>query len=125
MMAECACGENGTKRLLYACSGAANTGLLADSVARRLGKLGTGSMTCLAAIGAELSGFVESAKAVDANIVLDGCPTACGRKAFERLGLPISHYQMTDYGVEKGKTAITDEIVKDITMKIAEALVDG
>ena len=61
-MAECACGGDGIKRLLYACSGAANTGLLADNVARRLGKLGAGDMTCLAAIGAELSGFVESAK---------------------------------------------------------------
>ena len=124
-MAECACGGDGTKRLLYACSGAANTGFLADNVARRLSKLGTGSMTCLAAVGAELSGFIESAKAVDANIILDGCPTACGRKAFERLGLRFTQYMMTDFGVEKGKTAVTDELVKDITMKVAEALVDG
>ena len=124
-MAECACGGNGTTRLLYACSGAANTGLLADNVARRLGKLGTGGLTCLAAIGAELSGFVESAKAVDANVILDGCATACGRKAFERLGLPFVHYKMTDFGVEKGKTSITDELAKDVTMKVAEALVDG
>ncbi len=102
-----------------------NTGLLADNVARRLGKLGTGSMTCLAAIGAELSGFTESAGAVDVNVILDGCPTACGRKAFERLGLPFAHYLMTDFGVEKGKTAITDELVKDVTMKVAGALVDG
>ena len=124
-MAECACGGDGTKRLLYACSGAANTGLLADNVARRLAKLGTGEMTCLAAIGAELSGFTESAKAVDTNVILDGCPVACGRKSFERLGLPFTHHLMTDFGVEKGKTAITDELVKDITMKVAEALVDG
>ena len=124
-MAECACGGSGTRRLLYACSGAANTGLLADNVARRLARLGTGSMTCLAAIGAELSGFVESAKSVDANVILDGCQTGCGRKSFERLGLPFAHYVMTDFGVQKGKTIITDELVKDLTMKVAEALVDG
>ena len=124
-MAECACGGNGTTRLLYACSGAANTGMLADNVARRLSKLGIGGMTCLAAIGAELSGFVESAKAVDANVILDGCGTACGRKAFERLGLPFTHYMMTDFGVEKGKTAINDELVKDVTMKVVEAVGDG
>ena len=124
-MAECACSGNGTQRLLYACSGAANTGLLADNVARRLGKLGAGRMTCLAAVGAELSGFIESAKAVDVNVILDGCSTGCGRKAFERLGLPFTHYMMTDFGVEKGKTAVTDELVKDVTMKVVEALVDG
>ena len=124
-MADCACGGEGARRFLYACSGAANTGLLADNVARRLSRLRTGSMACLAAIGAEISGFVESAKAVDANVIIDGCPTACGRKAFERLGLPFTHYLMTDYGVEKGKTAITDDLVKDVTMKLAEAIVDG
>lgn len=62
-MAECCCGSGDKVRLLYACSGAANTGLLADSVSRRLAKLGIGRMTCLAAVGAELSGYVESARA--------------------------------------------------------------
>ena len=28
-------------------------------------------------------------------------------------------------GVEKGKTVITDELVKDTTLKVAEALVNG
>ena len=82
-------------------------------------------MTCLSAIGAELSGFVESAKSVDENIILDGCPVACGKTAFDRPGLPYSHRVMTDYGVQKGKTEITDELVRNITMQIAEALTDA
>ncbi len=41
---------------------------------------GFGTMTCLASIGAHLSGFVESAKGADENITIDGCLVACGKK---------------------------------------------
>jgi len=37
---------------IYACSGAANTGYLADAVDRKIAKAGTGKMTCLVAVGA-------------------------------------------------------------------------
>ncbi|MBN2353341.1 MAG: putative zinc-binding protein [Spirochaetales bacterium] len=117
----CSCGS-GAVNLLYACSGAANTGLLADRTARGLVSEGAGKMTCLAALGAGLSGFIESAKAADRNIVIDGCPVACGEKVFEKLGLPFDHFMTTDFGVEKGKTAITEEVVKRTTEKIKEAV---
>ncbi|MDD1744422.1 MAG: putative zinc-binding protein [Candidatus Methanoperedens sp.] len=57
-MAECCTG--GT-RLIYSCSGGSNVGEIADRVARKLRSEGFGTMTCLASIGAHLSGFVESA----------------------------------------------------------------
>jgi len=75
-MAECCRGSDGKIKLLYACSGAANTGYLADNVSRRLAKIGIGRMTCMAAVGAGLSGFVESARAAGENLVIDGCPEA-------------------------------------------------
>ena len=40
--------------LLYAGSGTANTGYLADQVARLLAKQGAGDMTCLVSMGANL-----------------------------------------------------------------------
>ncbi len=116
-MAGCSCGSGKTV-LVTACSGAANTGLLADQVARGLRSEGVGSMTCLAALGAELSGYVESARGADRNIVVDGCPVACGAKIYAKLGLPCEHYVMTDFGVEKGKTAITPEVVAEITREV-------
>jgi uncharacterized metal-binding protein len=61
-MADCCCNGKQTANLIYACSGSANTGLLADQVARRLALEGNGKMTCLAAVGAGLSGFLESAR---------------------------------------------------------------
>ena len=75
---------------------------------------GHGKMTCLSAMGAELSGFVESARGADRNVVLDGCPVACGASIFDRLGIPFMHLVMTDHGVEKGKTVIGDPIVAEV-----------
>lgn len=109
-MAECCCGNKKTV-LITACSGAANTGYLADQVARAMRADGVGPMTCLAALGAELSGYVESARNADRNIVVDGCPVGCGAKIFAKLGIPCEQYRMTDFGIEKGKTAITPETI--------------
>lgn len=108
--------------LIYACSGAANTGLLADQVARTLMADGKGSMTCLSAIGADLSGFLVSAGSADKNIVLDGCKVACGAKMFSQRGLAFEHHIMTDYGVVKGQTPITGDLIESVAARLGEDL---
>ncbi len=118
----CSCGGDCKVSLLYACSGAANTGLLADQVARTLASEGKGSMTCLAAVGANLSGFVTSAKSSDKNVVIDGCKVACGAKIFTEKGLPFEHYIVTDFGVVKGQTTITGEVIETVTQQIGRLL---
>lgn len=119
-----ACDCGGETRLAYACSGAANTGLLADRVMRVLVRDKVASGTCLAALGADLSGFVQSAASADANLVLDGCPVACGKRIFESKGLPYRHFVMTDFGVEKGKTPITEELVEKVAALVAAKVAD-
>jgi uncharacterized metal-binding protein len=119
-MAGCSCGGDCETNLIYACSGAANTGLLADQVMRTLKRDELGSSTCLAALGADLSGFLQSARSATRNIVLDGCKVACGKKIFEKHGLPFQQYIMTDFNVEKGKTAITGELIEDVAQRITE-----
>jgi uncharacterized metal-binding protein len=118
-MAGCSCGGDTEMKLIYACSGMANTGMLADQAWRKLVRDGAGSGTCLAAIGAGISGYIQSAQNATRNIVLDGCKVACGAKIFEKAGIPFEHYVMTDYGVEKGKTAITGEIIESVADQIA------
>lgn len=66
----CCCG--GENKLVFACSGASNVGQLANTVALDLAKTGQGSMSCIAAIGAHLDGFVVSARDCDRLIVLVG-----------------------------------------------------
>ena len=121
-MAECCCCSATKIKLLYACSGAANTGYLADSVSRRLAGRGVGKMTCMAAVGAGLSGFVESAKAAGVNLVIDGCSVGCGKRVFENLEIPFRHLVMTDYGVEKGSTEITPELIGKTTDTLAKEI---
>jgi uncharacterized metal-binding protein len=121
MAKECACGKDKLV-LITACSGAANTGLLADQVARVLRGANAGSMTCLSALGAELSGYVESARRADRNVVLDGCPVGCGSKIYAKLGIPCEQLVMTDFGVEKGKTEITPELIEAVSSQVAAKL---
>lgn len=104
------CCSGGTK-LLYSCSGSADVGLLADRVSRKLRDDGFARMTCLAGVGADLSGFVMSAKGADENITIDGCPTACAKKALERVGVSPTAYILSELGCVKGSTPVTDELV--------------
>ncbi|HPG87794.1 MAG TPA: putative zinc-binding protein [Spirochaetales bacterium] len=114
----CKCDGTCETTLIYACSGAANTGLLADQVMRILSRNKVGSSTCLAAMGADLSGFLESARNATRNIVLDGCKVSCGKRIFEKNGLAYQHYVMTDYDVEKGKTPITGDLTEAVAERI-------
>jgi len=117
----CSCGSNGIK-LIYSCSGAANTGLLADSVSRKLMKENKGKMTCLAAVGADLKGFIDAAQCAEKNVVIDGCAVACGKLIFEKNNLFYEHFVLTEFGVEKGKTEITTELIEKVSKEIENAI---
>ena len=122
----CDCGGTCETNLVYACSGAANTGLLADQVMRALNHDGVvADSTCLAAIAADLSGFLESARNATRNIVIDGCKVSCGKRIFEKNGIPFQHFVMTDFDVEKGKTAITGDLIKMIAEQIGQHITDS
>jgi len=120
----CACRYGGdcTVNLISACLGAANAGMLADRVARTLTFDGKGSMTCLTAVGAGLSGFLASARSADRNVVIDGCKVAYGEKIFTEKGLPFEHFITTDFGVVKGQPPITKEVIGTVALSIGRML---
>lgn len=115
-MADCGC--SGKTRIMYACSGAADVGEIADTAVRKLRSDGYGKMTCLAAIGAGLSGYIESAKAADENLAIDGCPVGCAKKILEQKGIAFRSVVLTELGLEKGKTPATTEVVSTVCDKI-------
>lgn len=119
---ECSCGSDQEIDLLYSCSGAANTGFLADQVMRTLMRKKVGEGTCLAAVGADLSGFIVSAQNAGRNIVLDGCKVSCGKKIFEKNSLFYEHYVMIDFDVQKGKSVITGDVIEEVSGRITENL---
>jgi len=112
------CGGD-AKTLVLACSGGSNVGQIANNIMIELNRRNMGNAGCLAGIGAALSGFVESAKAAK-TIVIDGCPTGCGKKTVEKYGiLPAQHIVITEFGIEKNHDFSkldreTDEVLNTI-----------
>jgi uncharacterized metal-binding protein len=110
-------------KLIFACSGAADVGDIADRAARKLHKEGIGKMYCLAGIGAGLSNFIESTKAAAKVLVIDGCPVDCGKKMMEKAGISnFSYIRVTDHGFEKGKSPVTDSAIDKLSVKGREIL---
>ncbi|MGB9597470.1 MAG: putative zinc-binding protein [Candidatus Poribacteria bacterium] len=116
---ECCCG--GT-RLVFPCSGAADVGAIADQVGRKMTREGLGNMYCLAGIGGHVSGIVETTKAADEVITIDGCPIACATKSVEHIGITPKSFEVTKMGFEKYKTPITEEAINKVYSEIKAAL---
>lgn len=102
-MAENCCASNGDIMIL-ACSGASNVGQLSNRAAVELTQEDFGKMFCLAGIGADLSGFVRSAKDTPGMIAIDGCEVGCVKATLERTEVPLKDYiVLTSLGIEKNK----------------------
>jgi len=132
-MSECDCAKDTGARcgsgpartvLLYACSGASNVAEVSDLAARELMFAGCGTMFCLAGLGADVQGMVQTARDADVNLLVDGCPMECAKKTFDRHG--ITNYRqikVTDLGIEKVKgVRCTDEQVGKVVAKCREVL---
>jgi uncharacterized metal-binding protein len=124
MSAETATEEN-KSRMVYACSGVANTGLLADRIARGWMQAGEARMSCLAAVGAGHAKFLSEAGAASECVVIDGCPISCGKHIFETNGLDHRHVMTTEFGVVKGETKITDEVVQNVSGQMLAQIESG
>lgn len=111
-------------RLIFPCSGAADVGAIADRAGRKLTGDGMGKMACLAGIGGGVSGMIESAKGASGVLAIDGCPIDCAKKTLEKAGITeFVHLRVTDEGMKKGQSPVTDEIVKSIAEAGAALLV--
>jgi uncharacterized metal-binding protein len=122
--AEASCCGSGKTVLLYACSGGANVGEISDKAARELMFAGKGTMFCLAGLGADIQGMVQTAKDADVNLVIDGCPMDCAKKVFDRHGIAnYKQVKVTDLGIEKVKgIRCTQAQVDKVVAKAAEVL---
>lgn len=114
------CCTPSEKPMLLSCSGGSNVGQLANLAAVELTQEGFGKMSCLAGIGAHLSGFVSSAKDAPELIVIDGCEIGCGRRIIQQAEIPLKNYLvLTDMGIEKNKNF---NLSREDINKVKEAL---
>jgi uncharacterized metal-binding protein len=120
---QCGCGGAKKNVLLYACSGGANVAEISDRAARELMFAGAGSMFCLAGMGANIDGMVQTARDADVNLVIDGCPMDCAKKIFDRHGIKCVQVKVTDLGIEKKKgVRCTKDQVDKVVARAKEAL---
>jgi uncharacterized metal-binding protein len=99
-----ACCAGGNDVMILACSGGSNVGQLSNQAAVELTQEGFGKMFCLAGIGGQLSGFVQSAKDVPLMVAIDGCAVGCAKAILKLAGVPLNRYLViTEEGIEKNK----------------------
>lgn len=114
----CCCSA--APKLVFACSGGADVGALADQVARKLTADGVARMFCLAGIGGRVSGIVKTTEAASRIVAIDGCPLSCARKTLEEAGLKdFVHVQLADLGFTKGESPVTEERVMTAARAVA------
>jgi len=107
-----ACACSAAPKLIFACSGAADVGEVADHAARKLRDGGEGMMFCLAGVGGRVSGIMKTTEAADRILAIDGCPLNCVKSCLEQAGFSeFEHLQLADLGMTKGSTAVSDDNV--------------
>ncbi len=101
--------------LIFACSGAADVGAIADRAARKLTVDGAGKMYCLAGIGGRVQGILKTTEEAEKILAIDGCPLDCTKLSLEEVGFSeFEHIKVTDLGLEKGKSPATDENIDTV-----------
>lgn len=115
------CG--GAGKLIFACSGAADVGAVADQAARQLTREGKGKMFCLAGIGGRVEGILKNTAAAGMILAIDGCPLNCAKNSLEQAGFKnYKHLQLADMGMAKGQTPPTEEMIVRVAAQGAEML---
>ncbi|OHB62036.1 MAG: zinc-binding protein [Planctomycetes bacterium RBG_13_46_10] len=109
--------------LIFACSGAADVGEIADRAARKLTKEGVGKMFCLAGIGGRVSGIMKTTEAASKILAIDGCTLNCVKNCLQQAGFhKFTHLQIADLGFEKGKSPASEENITKAVAKCRELL---
>lgn len=117
------CGCDAAPKLIFACSGAADVGEIADLAARKLSAEGAGKIFCLAGIGGRVSGIMATTQAAALILAIDGCPLDCAKKSLEEAGFTqFEHLRLTGLGMEKGESPATRERVAQVVGRGKELL---
>lgn len=104
----------GGDTLIFACSGAADVGAVADCAAREMTKQGFGKMFCLAGVGGGVEPILNKTAAANRILAIDGCGMNCVKNCLEKAGFEhFFHLQLGTIGMEKGKSPATDDNINE------------
>lgn len=114
-----------TSTLIFSCSGASDVGNLADLTARQLAKDGVGKMFCIVGIGGRAEPIINATQKASSLLAIDGCPLDCAKKSLEKAGFSnVTHLRVTDLGMKKGKTSISQDNMRVVFDK-AQSVLEG
>ena len=109
--------------LVFACSGAADVGAIADQTARTLSREKTAFMCCTAAIAAEIPDILENAAFASRIVAIDGCDKACVKRILDAGGFTDYVYvELGTLDMQKGKTPPSEQTVARAVSAALEAL---
>ena len=112
-----------SSKLIFSCSGAADVGEISDRIARKLTKEGVGKMFCLAGVGGRVEPIMATTKAATKILAIDGCSMDCVKRCLQQAGFDsFQHLCITDIGMEKGKTDVTEQNIKEAAQKASVLL---
>ncbi|MCE5273095.1 putative zinc-binding protein [bacterium] len=108
----CGCGKL-EYNIVFACSGAADVGLISDRAARSVAARKAASMICIAAVGAGIEEIMEKARGAKRVLAIDGCDKACAFKVLEKAGIEgFISMRLDTLGLEKSKTPVDEAVVE-------------
>jgi uncharacterized metal-binding protein len=117
------CSCSGNTDLMFSCSGAADIAEIGDRAVRTLHKAGDAKMFCLAGIAGKVELIEVNTRGADRILVVDGCDSDCAKKTMEFGGFTdFIHLRVSDLGMEKGKTPVTDERIAIVAAKLRDLL---
>jgi len=103
---------------VYACSGCASAGQMANFMALKLDGLGIAQMGCLSGVAAGLPDMVAEADSGRPVLVIDGCHQGCARQCLEIRGIQCErHLVLTSLGARK-------RFDRDLPLEEAEGLAE-
>ena len=117
------CQCSGGQKLIFACSGAADVGAIADQAARKMTKEGIGKMFCTAGIGGRASGIMKITESAGKILAIDGCPLSCAKNTLEKAGFnKFVHFTLSDLGFEKHSCPVTEDNIAKVVAKGKEMM---
>lgn len=114
---------SGGPKLIFACSGAADVGAIADHAARKMTEEGIGKMFCAAGLGGRVDAIMKTTESANKILAVDGCPLNCVKNSLELAGFKeFNHLQLADLGLKKGTSPVTQENIETVVNKGRELL---
>ncbi len=112
------CCKTPLMKLVFPCSGAADVGAIADQAARSLSKAGDGKMYCTVGLGGKVESILETTRAASIILAIDGCSLDCTRRSLVEAGFEqYLHLRVTDLGMTKGETDVSEANILTVTEK--------